>query len=175
MILPHRLCLAVCVAACALVLGGCSSCLKDKGGCVESPKAPISPCIMGGEALSLSGLLENPPADGSSVAVQGPLRQGIGMCTQKACSAVDACCNGCGASLVLSAQPSPVDLYTGQAPQAVLLSGKLGGVSLVCGGDESLLCCPLAAEGEQVIVSGTLRSVGTPSVLTVEVTGLCAL
>lgn len=174
MIHTCRLFLAVCLAMCAVFSGCGSSCLKDKGGCADAPKAPVSPCIMGGEALSLAGILDNPPADGSSVSVQGPLRRGIGMCTEKACSAVDACCNGCGASLVLSAQPSPVDLYTGQAPQAVLLSGKLGGVSLACGGDESLLCCPLAAEGEAVIISGTLRSVGTPPVLTIEVTGLCS-
>ncbi len=74
------------------------------------------------------------------------------MCSQLGCATPEGCRNGCGASLILSARSTP----EWASPADLRLHGAVGGVGLSCGGDESLVCCPLPTDGKEVVVTGAL-------------------
>jgi len=74
------------------------------------------------------------------------------MCSQLGCATAGGCCNGCGAALMLSASSTPEFA----SPADLRLRGSVGGVELSCGGDESLVCCPVPTDGREVVVTGEL-------------------
>jgi len=62
------------------------------------------------------------------------------------------CCNTCWAKLSLGDLDEPggksLALHNARSPDL-----------LTCSGDESLLCCALEAQGQEVVVRGTLRRI----------------
>ena len=161
----------------ALTALGCDlePCLADGEGCDGRATIALSPCASAGSAVALADLLAGPlPVSGTAVAVSGPLRRESAICTQLGCATADGCCNGCGAALLLSADPTPHFA----SPADLRLRGSLGGVELSCGGDESLVCCPVPTDGRQVVVTGELTEDGLSvdgALYRLEVSALCTL
>jgi hypothetical protein len=132
-------------------------CLADDEGCAGRATLTLVPCDGSDDAVALGELLAGPvPEPQTVVTVSGPLRRESGMCSQLGCATTDGCCNGCGAALVLSADPAPQFA----SPTDLRLRGSLQGVELSCGGDESLLCCPTPTDGRPVVVTGELTDEG---------------
>ncbi len=140
------------------MIGGCEAdCLIDEG-CGDRPTIALKPC--GAEtdgAVTLEALFSGEgPVDGARAVVEGPLRQESALCTQLGCSPIDSCCNGCGSGLGL-AERGDFDL---SEPGDLSLRGQIDGVELACGGDDSLVCCPIQAAGQRVRATGTIREAG---------------
>lgn len=157
----------VMAAGLCLLSSGClgEPCLADSGGCSNSSKIELQPCTSGADgviALDEVADLDNNGA-GQVVTVQGPLLATAALCTQLACSPIESCCNGCGGGFFLSNNEETL----GFAQDGDLdLNGSVDGKALACGGDDSLVCCPLAKRGLVVQVTGTLKEPpvgGTPS------------
>lgn len=127
-------------------------CLADGEGCEGRATLALGPCAGSLGPVGLAELLANPPVAPAAVVVAGPLRRESAMCSQLGCATADGCCNGCGAALLLSADVTP-GLAT---PADLRLHGSVDGVGLSCGGDESLVCCPVPTDGRQVVVTGEL-------------------
>jgi len=147
-------------------------CLADGDGCAGRATLALAACGSDVSPVALADLLAAPPAPGTAVEVAGPLRREGAICTQLGCATAGGCCNGCGAALFLSAEPT---LAVG-SPADLRLRGSLGGVDLSCGGDESLVCCPLPTDGPQVVVTGELVEDGVSvdgSHYGVTVLGIC--
>ncbi len=164
-------------AVVAPVTLGCdlAPCLADGEGCAGRVTLTLSPCGSPNNAVTLEDLVAGPvPAPHSLVIVSGPLRRESAMCTQLGCATADGCCNGCGAALLLSADPTPHLA----SPADLRLRGSLGGVELSCGGDESLVCCPAPTDGRQVVVTGELTEDGVSvdgALVGLQVSALCTL
>jgi len=137
---------------------GCidDECMADGAGCKGEPVLQLPPCGDVAEPPSIETLMAALPAAGSTVGVAGPLRREAGMCTQLGCATSHGCCNSCGAGLLLSDREEPANLQPGE----LLLWGTIDGISLTCGGDESLLCCPVPTDGTRVLVHGRLGEYG---------------
>jgi hypothetical protein len=91
---------------------------------------------------------------GRRIYVTGPLTRGIFALTLRKCPA-GTCCNGGGAYLELTVPhecgpPGEFCLHDDLA-HTLLLD------DLSCAGDESTLCCPIDAQGQTIVVRGTLR------------------
>ena len=141
-----------------LAVAGCGSeCLADKGGCRDEPTIQLATCEASVDVLALADL-GAVAADrvGQTVVVEGPLRRDAGACTQLGCSNFDDCCNGCGAGLLLSEDEEPPLARVGD----LALSGQVDDVDLACGGDESIICCPVPVDGRLVRVTGALAEYG---------------
>lgn len=133
------------------------SCLVSKG-C--PPTAPIAACPADVVPMALDELLARRELVGATVAVRGPLGRGNGICTLLACYGPDprgACCNKCGEALMLGTEAALRDGdYARRRASTLMLSGE----HLGCGGDESLICCPVDVRGQEVVARGLLRLSG---------------
>lgn len=163
LILPSVLLMgaALFVGACCGAAGSSTkqeqaTCLKTKG--CPTPKA-LPVCAPGVEAQELATVMGMAEAQvGKEISARAPLRRAGTMCTLLLCPA-GQCCNQCGASLAL----------TGSAKVEHLEPGSLflyydrdapGGVAYSCGGDDSLVCCSVRADGQAIIATGKLKVLG---------------
>ena len=144
----------VLLSGCCLGRGTTRRVCVVKRGCPRV--APLPRCASSGPAQPLAELLAGAERRvGEVVRVEGPLRRGPGVCTLLLCRK-NACCNGCGADLMLGAAAGGAD------PRAtgLTLVDRMGGPAarrLVCSGDDSGLCCPVPTEGRTVVAEGRLR------------------
>ncbi len=132
------------------------TCLKEKG-CPKQEALPVCGADLQGKPIKevLAGAAE---LVGKEAAVTGPLRRAGTVCTLALC-AEGQCCNSCGASLVLSdddkiqhMDPSGLFLYYDKSAP--------GGKQYSCGGDDSLVCCSVRADGQAVIAVGQIKVLG---------------
>jgi hypothetical protein len=109
---------------------------------VHRPCAPIAPlpaCEKGIQPIEGSALQAYPlAARGERVSVRGALGLALGGITFAACNK-DTCCNG-----------RNLKVFVGGIPNGARLEG------LLCGGDESRVCCPVPALGQTVVATGKL-------------------
>lgn len=135
-----------------------SACLVHRS-CEEPTKkiAPCTPEVVGRswhETLPYAKQLE-----GRSVTILGSLRLSPPGCTLAFCRD-NYCCNDCAAPLIVAdgvEQPLPLNSW--------------------CTGDDSQLCCPYEARGQDVAVTGTLvvQHAAWPHGYGLEVTSVCEL
>ena len=138
------------------------SCLVSKG-C--PPAAPIAPCAADLAPLPLDDALARRELVGATVAVRGPLGRGDGTCTLLGCYSRDprgACCNRCGEALLLGSDAALRDRDYDRRRRSTLM---LSGARVACGGDESLICCPVEVRGQEVVARGVLRRSGETTIL----------
>lgn len=153
LLLVLTLTMGACCGAAAETKETPATCLKEKG-CPEPEKLPA--CGDSVMARALAEVLSGAETlVGREVAVSAPLRMAGTMCTLVLCPA-GQCCNRCGASLVLAVDetvrhldPRGLFLYYDQAAP--------GGKQYSCGGDDSLICCSVRADGQAVVATGKLK------------------
>lgn len=138
------------------------TCLVSKG-C--PPAKPIAACPADIAPMALDALLAHRELVCAIVAVRGPLGRGNGTCTLLGCYSSDprgACCNRCGEALMLGTDAALRDRdYARRRASTLMLSGE----HVNCGGDESLICCPVDVRGQEVVARGLLRLSGETLVL----------
>jgi hypothetical protein len=130
----------------------------DASGCLTSCGVyPVLPrCAAELELKPLADVLASPARDalqGRAIAVRGEVRLERGFCTEAYCPG--QCCNSCGGSLVLGGLMSGPDTQ-------LLLKNAAAPNSVACSGDDRRICCAVPAEGEIVVVQGTLRRGALP-------------
>mgnify|MGYP000327261466 CR=1 FL=1 len=173
--MQSRIWTAVCllVGGLSLFVSGClgEPCLADNGGCSNTSKIELQPCASGTDGvINLDELAELGDVADQIVTVQGPLLATAGICTQLACSPIESCCNGCGGSFFMSNNAdSPGFAELGDLD----LNGAVDGTQLACGGDDSLVCCPLPKRGLTVQVTGTLNEPTVVGTRQMNVQGMC--
>ena len=148
--------LSITLTSCCLFKSGKRTVCRSEKGCPATTALPA--CVLAVQPLALSDLMKDPGSmKDQLVSVRAPLRMGMAACTMLACADDNKCCNGCGAGMFL-AQDSPVD----DKKQEVLRLHHqgAGGQSLVCTGDESLMCCPVQEMGQEVVATGKLSLMG---------------
>ena len=102
---------------------------------------------------------------GKEVTVIGPLNYGA-MCTERGCPQ-DVCCNGCSGQVNLGT-------ITTRGYKGLIIRNDALGNLLSCGGDDSMVCCALKAEGQPVVVTGTLvRTESAPADYALDDAFLC--
>jgi hypothetical protein len=115
------------------------SCLRDRGGC--SKRASLPMCPAGLRTTWPTNEMKRPSLDlGAFVVVEGTVRSHA-LCTALACR--DECCNTCSGSIELHASGNVITLAA-------------RGRELRCSGDESMMCCDFEANGQRIIVRGTV-------------------
>jgi hypothetical protein len=111
------------------------------------PPTPVPPCdAVEGNVLSVDELSRRrAELRGKEVVIQGHLFEppGPGGCSEKACQSHARCCNRCTTSLMRIRDRE-------DASQDVFLRKTL------CESDDSGMCCPVRASGQEVVVRGTL-------------------
>lgn len=148
------------VVAAALLVAGCATtsgkrpCLRQTG-CPDPP--PLADCANAAHVWNLDDVLSS--GDhllGQVVFVRGPLGRGLYTQTLLRCRP-NECCNRGAGFIELSLPRSPNPCVAGDRacsrddPDHTLL---LDGIQ--CVGDDSTICCPVRADGETVVVRGTL-------------------
>lgn len=126
------------------------SCLRDRG-C--PPPSPLPPCPAGLDALPVAAVVGDRTMMNRTVAVRGPLVVGISNCTELGCVG-SRCCNRCSSSLQLGVAAPSASVAEARAT-TLQLFGAVG-----CSGDESLLCCRVADNGQDAIAQGMVRMIG---------------
>lgn len=124
-------------------------CMKERG----CPTFAVLPkCEPGLQTKPLAEVLENRnQLLGQKLSVRGPLHQSAG-CTEKGCPDDYPCCNHCRGEISLGKVSSTYTYLSLKNSDAAVAE------SFVCQGDDTLVCCQYPADGEEVVVTGTLVS-----------------
>jgi hypothetical protein len=124
-------------------------CMKERG----CPTFAVLPkCEPGLQTKPLAEVLENRnQLLGQKLAVRGPLHQSAG-CTEKGCPDDYPCCNHCQGEISLGKVSSTYTYLSLKNSDAAVAE------TFKCGGDDTLVCCQYPADGEEVVVTGTLVS-----------------
>ncbi len=114
-------------------------------------------------ARTLADLLAGAPSlVGDEVTVRSTLLRYGGICTLLWC-AEGSCCNRCTAGYAVSTEAKADSILPHTVSLVNVGQGPHPHSSLICVGDESLICCPLA-EGMEVVVTGRFAVKGESAV-----------